>query len=115
MNTTDISRPEATPDPSRKPQSLRPSAADLMAERNGRLPRWVRAPKTGPEHFSGLTRAYLYRLASQGRIRTASIREPHQIRGVRLFCLQSILELLESHSCPQVPTRNSGSTEKEAE
>ena len=115
MNVPDISRPETTPESSRKPQSLRPSVADHTAETDGRLPRWVRAPKTGPEHYSGLTRAYLYRLASQGRIRTASIREPHQIRGVRLFCLQSILELLESNSCPQVPTRIGGSTEKEAE
>jgi hypothetical protein len=115
MNTHDFSRPDATPAASRKPQSLRPSVAKLMAERDGLLPVWVRAPKTGLEHYSGLTRPYLYRLAGEGKIRTASIREPHQIRGCRLFCLRSILELLESHSCPQESAGTSVAIEKEAE
>jgi hypothetical protein len=115
MNSHDVSRPEAIPAASRKPQSLRPTAAEIIAEKDGRLPRWVRAPKTGPEHYSGLTRPYLYRLAGQGRIRTASIREPHQIRGVRLFHLGSILEFLESHSSAQDPARVGAAIEKEAE
>ena len=60
------------------------------------LPVWVRAPVTGPEHYSGLTRAKLYQLDREGRIRSVSIQEPGQSRGCRLFHLESILRFIES-------------------
>ena len=86
--------PEATPAVRRK---LTPSAAEILADRTGHLPVWVRAPKAGGhEHFSGQTRATLYAWATEGLIRTASIRQPGKVRGVRLFHLGSILAFIEA-------------------
>ena len=70
-------------------------AAQLAAERNGNLPVWVRAPKCGHEFYSGCSRAKLYEWAGKGFIRSVSIREPGQIKGVRLFHLASILAFIE--------------------
>jgi hypothetical protein len=41
-------------------RSLAPSAAQIMADREGGLPVWVRAPKRGHEFYSGCTRPKLY-------------------------------------------------------
>jgi hypothetical protein len=57
---------------------------------------WIRAPKGGPEYYSGFTRSKLYELDAKGRIRSTSIREPGQVKGTRLFNLQSILDFIES-------------------
>ena len=65
------------------------------------MPVWVRAPVTGPEHYSGLTRAKLYQLDREGRIRSVSIQEPGQSRGCRLFHLESILRFIER--CAESP------------
>lgn len=70
--------------------------ATYMAERQGVLPVWVRAPVRGKEYFSGLTRSKLYQLAGENKIRSVSIRAPGQLRGTRLFELRSILGFLES-------------------
>ncbi len=86
--------PAATP-ANRRP--LSPQVAELLAERDGLLPVWIRSPKSGPEHYSGFTRAKLYELAGKGAIRTASIREHGQTKGVRLFNLASILEYILRH------------------
>jgi hypothetical protein len=40
----------------------------------------------------------LYELAGRGRINSVSLKEPHQIRGIRLFNLQSILSYIESRA-----------------
>lgn len=72
-------------------------ASALLNDRIGHLPVWVRAPKTGAETYTGLTRSFLYQIASQGLIRTVSIREPGKERGCRLFHLQSILAFIEKH------------------
>lgn len=86
----------AAPSPAKK-QKLSPSASELMAERNGVLPVWVRAPKIGTERFSGLSRAKLYELAGERKIKTASLRKPGQLRGCRLFHLDSILKFIEGN------------------
>ncbi len=69
----------------------------LLNDRVGPIPIWIRAPKAGPEIYSGLTRSFLYQLAAQGVIRTVSIREPGKERGCRLFHLQSILAFIARH------------------
>ena len=66
-----------------------------MAEREGALPVWVRAPKLGHEFFSGCSRPKLYEWAGKNYIRSVSIREPGRIKGVRLFHLASILAFIE--------------------
>ena len=90
-NGETIVAPEATPAVRRK---LSTTAAELMEERQGQLPVWIRSPKSGPEHYVGFTRAKLYELAGKGDIRTVSIREPGRVKGVRLFHLGSILDFV---------------------
>jgi len=82
---------EATPAVRRK---LSPQVTELMAERDGLLPVWIRSPKSGPEHYSGFTRGKLYQLATDGHIRSVSIREPGKVKGVRLFHLASVLNYI---------------------
>jgi len=76
-------------------RSLAPSAAQIMADQEGSLPVWVRAPKRGHEFYSGCTRPKLYEWAGKNFIRSVSIREPGKIKGVRLFHLASILAFIE--------------------
>lgn len=76
-------------------RSLTPTLAERMAERNGMLPIWIRAPKSGTELLTGLSRAKLYQLAAESRIRSVSFREPGQVKGTRLFNLESILSEIE--------------------
>jgi hypothetical protein len=76
-------------------RSLAPSVAQIMNDRDGSLPVWVRAPKRGHEFYSGCTRPKLYERAGKGFIRSVSIREPGKIKGVRLFHLASILGFIE--------------------
>jgi hypothetical protein len=78
-----------------KPRALSPRVLELIKERDGLLPVWVRAPVTGPEHYTGFTRAKLYELHADRKIRSVSIREPGQVRGVRLFNLASILQFID--------------------
>jgi hypothetical protein len=78
-----------------KARALSPRLLELIKERDGLLPVWVRAPVTGPEHYTGFTRAKLYELTADRKIRSVSIRDPGQVRGVRLFNLASILEFID--------------------
>ena len=75
---------------------LRPSASEMLADRQGPRPVWVRGPKRGLELYSGCSRAKLYQWAAEGKIRSVSIREPGRVRGIRLFHLESILRFIES-------------------
>jgi hypothetical protein len=59
-------------------------------------PLWIRAPKKGPEYWTGFSRSKLYELAKDGKIRSVSIREPGQEKGTRLFELRSILAFIDS-------------------
>jgi hypothetical protein len=74
---------------------LSPRAAELLADRQGQLPVWIRAPKSGTEFYSGFSRSKLYEGANKGYIRSVSIREPGQVKGTRLFHLASILDWVE--------------------
>jgi hypothetical protein len=76
-------------------RSLSPSVKEITTDRQRDLPVWVRAPKRGHEFYSGCTRPKLYEWASNGFIRSVSIREPGKIKGVRLFHLASILAFIE--------------------
>ena len=70
--------------------------AELLAQRAGLLPVWVRSPKGGPEHYTGFSRSKLYELVGKGLIRSVSIREPGRVTGTRVFELASILRYIES-------------------
>ena len=69
--------------------------AELLTDRDQSLPIWIRAPRSGPEHYTGFSRSKLYELDAKGRILSRSIREPGQIRGTRLFNLKSILDFID--------------------
>jgi len=69
--------------------------SQLLSDRQGTLPVWIRSPKSGPEFYSGFTRSKLYEAAAKGYIRSVSIREPGQLKGTRLFLLSSILAFIE--------------------
>jgi hypothetical protein len=81
-------------------------ATQFMADRDGDLPVWVRAPKRGHEFYSGCTRAKLYEWAAKSFIRSVSIREPGKIKGVRLFHLASILAFIEQCEIQANPGQN---------
>ena len=68
------------------------------------LPEWVPAPKVGcAEHYSGLTRYYLYKLANARLIHSVTVKaEPHQLTGRRLFYLPSILAYLKQQHKEQL-------------
>jgi hypothetical protein len=68
---------------------------ELLADRYGNLPVWVRAPKRGVEFYTGFSRAKLYEGAVNRHFRSASIREPGQTKGTRLFHLGSVLAYIE--------------------
>lgn len=70
-------------------------ARELLQDQANGLPVWIRSPKQGVEFYTGLSRAKLYELAGAGKIRSHSIREPGQVKGTRLFNLQSILDFIE--------------------
>lgn len=76
-------------------RALSPRVSELVRQQNGPLPIWVRAPVIGVEHYTGFSRAKLYELAGKGLIRSVSIREPGQVKGTRLFHLQSILDYID--------------------
>lgn len=69
----------------------------LLSELQRGLPVWIRSPKSGSEHFTGFSRAKLYSLVAEGKIRSVSIREPGAIKGTRLFNLPSILAFIEKN------------------
>ena len=78
-----------------KTRPLPSKAAELLQDRIGSLPVWIRAPKSGTEFFTGFSRAKLYEMAGTGAIRSVSIRELGAVKGTRLFHLASILSYIE--------------------
>ena len=90
------------------PQTLAPSITpDVLAQieslRQLERPEFVRLPRGGNEHFSGLTRSKLNALVlpcpeNNGKppVRSVCLRQPGRIKGVRLIHLQSLLDYLRS-------------------
>jgi hypothetical protein len=82
--------------PSNPRDAVTSRAQELLNDRQGTLPVWIRAPKSGPEYFTGFSRSKLYEPHSLGKIKSKSIREPGQIKGTRLFNLKSILDFIDN-------------------
>ncbi|MCL4181177.1 MAG: hypothetical protein KJ072_25960 [Verrucomicrobia bacterium] len=82
-------------------KNIQQRVESLLAERDAaQQPVWVRAPRAGAvEHYSGLSRGKLYQIAALGRIKTASLKPPGAVRGVKLFQLRSLLDYVESCVC----------------
>jgi hypothetical protein len=79
-------------------------ARELLNDQSNGLPVWIRSPKAGVEFYCGFSRAKLYEGAGKGHFRSVSIREPGQVRGTRLFHLQSILDFIAR--CEQDATKD---------
>ena len=69
-------------------------ARELLQDQANGMPVWIRPPKHGVQFHCGLSRAKLYEGAGKGYFRSVSIREPGQVKGTRLFHLQSILDFI---------------------
>ena len=85
-------------------RALPAKARELLNDQSAGLPVWIRSPKNGNEFYSGFSRAKLYQGAADGDFRSVSIRKPGQVKGTRLFHLQSILAFIEK--CEEQATVN---------
>ena len=56
---------------------------------------WIRLPVQGHCPHSGLSRATYYELIKDGRIRSANLRKPGALRGIRLVWLPSVMAYLD--------------------
>ena len=77
-----------------KTRPVSAKARELLQDQSNGLPVWIRSPKQGVDHWTGFSRAKLYEGAGKGHFRSVSIREPGQVKGTRLFHLQSILDFI---------------------
>jgi hypothetical protein len=76
------------------PRPVPTKARGLLQDQANGLPVWVRSPKQGVEFYTGFSRAKLYEGAGKGHFRSVSIRALGQVKGTRLFNLQSILDFI---------------------
>lgn len=63
----------------------------------GRFERWTRLPTKPGERLHGLSRAHLYQLKDLGEIKTASLKKPGKLTGVRVVWEQSVVDYIERH------------------
>jgi len=56
-------------------------------------PEWIRPPKAG-QTIEGCSRAYLYELIKQRKIRSVALRRPENQRGIRLIHLPSLRKFI---------------------
>lgn len=59
--------------------------------------RWIRLPVSGRCPYSGLSRAHFYELIRAGKIKSASLKRPGCLTGVRVVWLPSVMEYIERH------------------
>ena len=62
--------------------------------------RWIRLPVRGRCPNTGLSRGMYYQLMGRGLIKSANLKQPGKLTGVRLVWLQSVLDLIERHVVP---------------
>jgi len=67
--------------------------------------RWIRLPVRGCCPYTGLSRAMYYQLIARGQIKSASLKQPGKLTGVRLVWLPSVLAFIERHVEPVARTR----------
>ena len=94
MSTKNEGQKRGDEDPRISTRPVPAKARELLQDQSNGLPVWIRSPKQGVEFHSGLSRSKLYELAGKHYIRSVSIREPGQVKGTRLFHLQSILDFI---------------------
>ena len=65
----------------------------MKSKTTNNAPQWSRAKLI--KHLNGTSSAQLYRYAQSGMIRTSHIRRPGQTRGVRLYSLTDVEQLID--------------------
>jgi hypothetical protein len=58
--------------------------------------RWVRLPTKPGERLHGLSRSAIYILIDNGVVKSATVKQPGKLTGVRLLWLPSLLNYIES-------------------
>ena len=71
---------------------------EVLIDGPGPYERWIRLPSKGHEPTTGLSRAHIYQLISAGKIKTASLRQPSKLTGVRVVWLKSLMDYIERHA-----------------
>ena len=56
---------------------------------------WDRLPNKG--YYYGMSRPYIYQLMHGGKVKTALIKQPGRVRGIRLVWRPSVLAYIESN------------------
>lgn len=59
--------------------------------------KWIRLPTRGLCPYTSLSRATYYQLIKDGKIKSASLKKPGCLTGVRLVWLPSVLDYIERH------------------
>lgn len=70
---------------------------DELSNGEGQSARWVRLPTNAGERLQGLSRATIYNLINDGVIKSASLKQPGKLTGIRVIWLPSLLEYIERH------------------
>jgi hypothetical protein len=76
--------------------TVTPVAVPAKAEIRPVLPEFIRIPSKGLCPWTGLSRAKIYQLMSEGKLRTVCLRKRGATRGTRLIHLQSLLDYLKA-------------------
>lgn len=92
LDSTDINNTGGSS--AKKTRPVPAKARELLSDQADGRPVWIRSPKQGVEFYTGFSRAKLYEGAGNGHFRSVSIRAPGQVKGTRLFHLQSILDFI---------------------
>ena len=101
-------------------QTLSPSIppdAIGQSSRQVERPEFIRLPKGGAEHFTGLTRSKLNALIlpcaennQKPPVRSVCLRQPGRQKGVRLIHLKSLLDYLNSQLEGGEPSETAGAS-----
>ena len=69
-------------------------------------PRWLKVDAA--VNYSGISRAVLYRILAEGKIRSSSLRSPGALRGIRLIDRASLDAYIESFATEPTKRRQKG-------
>ena len=72
-----------------------------LTDGEGKYEQWVRLPTKPGERLQGLSRAFIYILINEGQVKSACIKKPGKLTGIRLIWLQSLMDYIEG--CVESP------------
>ena len=69
---------------------------NMVISKGGSDAVWDRFPSRG--YYYGLSRPFWYQMIREGKIKTALIKQPGRVRGIRLVWRPSVLGFIEKHT-----------------